>query len=126
MLQMLKRGASLPPHPLHLERGLGPSLHPLQLVDADNIHGEAEIDHDAAFTSASTFVGKGSAAEKKPRKNFTLPSDDEDAVFEWLEENELLRRRGHKSFKDTNKKRAMWQAKGSEFCKVDKLDLGQC
>ena len=114
-----ERSQSTTPSPTPGERSRSITPPPPAVVDADDIIGEDQVDHDDAFTSASTsastIVGKGGAAEKKPRKNFTLPTDDEDVVFEWLQENELLWRRGHKSFKDTNRKRAMWQAKGSEL-----------
>jgi hypothetical protein len=53
--------------------------------------------------------------ERKPRMNFTLPPEQEDAVFEWLEENELLWRRGHRLFKDTNRKKALWEEKGRDL-----------
>lgn len=63
--------------------------------------------------------GKSRAAdkqtEKKQRKTFTLAPENEDIVFEWLQENEMLWRRGHKLFKDTTRKKALWETKAREL-----------
>ena len=58
---------------------------------------------------------KSKPVDRRPRNNFSLTPQQEDSVFEWLQENELLWRRGHRHFKDTQRKKALWEAKGQEL-----------
>lgn len=87
--------------------------------DGDKSGGGDEEPREALPTRPTTTVGKGrgnkgkgkapgAQKEKKARQSFTLTDEHEAIMFEWLRENECLWKRGHKKFKDTKKKEALW------------------
>ena len=123
-----ERAPSPTPPPPATDRTRSPTP-PLEAAAVDEVlevvSGPSQAG-DASETLSTVGKGKGRGKkskekaadqqlERKPRKNFTLPQEQEDAVFEWLEENELLWRRGHMLFKDTNRKKALWEEKGREL-----------
>ena len=53
--------------------------------------------------------------QKKIKRSYSLPPAVEEILFEWVEENEKLWRRGHRQFNDSKRKKALWEDKARTF-----------
>ena len=111
------RGASPSPSstPTVLSRDASRSPTATPATDPEPVEPEPEEEMVGGPSHAKKGKAKSKPVDRRPRNNFSLTPQQEDSVFEWLQENELLWRRGHRHFKDTQRKKALWEAKGQEL-----------
>lgn len=100
----------------------GPDVQAPEGPDAQAHEGLAEAPEGPE--QAPARGGKRQGKKKGERKQYTVFEEHEDDVLEWLRENEYLWRKGHRLYRDTKKKQAVWRGKAESLGYTAEVLLG--